>query len=178
MDAGVEYRAITEFPDYCVGNDGSVWSSKSGEWRRLKPSPTSWGYLQVGLSNRGEKPKNMKVHTLVLTYFVGPRPDKMDACHCNGNQLDNSATNLRWDTKKSNQADRYKHGTDGRGDRNPHSKLKAEDVVNIKIKIRHGVKYKVIANEYGILPVSVCHIKTGYSWSHIVVPTDEELCLA
>jgi hypothetical protein len=57
------------------------------------------------------------VHHLVLEAFVGPRPDGMEACHENGNSLDNRLSNLRWDTHAANMADQRRHGTDGGGRR-------------------------------------------------------------
>lgn len=64
------------------------------------------GYLTVRL-----KGKTFTVHRLVLNAFVGPCPDGFAACHNDGNKLNNSAGNLRWDTYQANNADRAKHGT-------------------------------------------------------------------
>lgn len=51
------------------------------------------------------------VHTLVLEHFVGPRPEGHEACHGDGNGMNNRIDNLRWDTHKSNMADSIEHGT-------------------------------------------------------------------
>lgn len=67
------------------------------------------GYLGVGLSRGGTK-KKRAVHLLVLESFVGPRPKGKQACHNDGNNTNNRAENLRWDTPKENVADIKRHG--------------------------------------------------------------------
>lgn len=78
--------------------------------RVLSPAPVTSGHLQLRL---GGRPRNRqaRVHVLVLEAFVGPRPSGQDACHNNGDPTDNRLSNLRWDTKSSNQLDRNAHGT-------------------------------------------------------------------
>ena len=57
-------------------------------------------------------------HTLVCTAFHGPRPEGYECDHINGNNMDWSASNLRWVTKMENiRCGRYlkrlrKHGID------------------------------------------------------------------
>lgn len=41
---------------------------------------------------------------------MGPCPDGMEACHNNGDQLDNRIENLRWDTHSANIYDQVAHG--------------------------------------------------------------------
>ena len=77
----------------------------------LKQIPDSWGYVSVRL--RGT---SFLVHVVVLRTFVGPRPFDKEACHNNGIKTDNRLSNLRWDTHRSNCADRNQMGA-----RNPMS---------------------------------------------------------
>jgi hypothetical protein len=51
------------------------------------------------------------VHSVILETFVGPRPDKMQGAHNDGNTLNNRLDNLRYATPVSNSADRLKHNT-------------------------------------------------------------------
>jgi hypothetical protein len=53
----------------------------------------------------------LKVHTLVLKAFTGPRPLGMDGCHNEDNLADNRISNLRWDTRRENALDTQRHGT-------------------------------------------------------------------
>lgn len=52
------------------------------------------------------------VSQLVLSAFVGLCPDGLEACHEDGNHLDDRLDNLRWDTHSANLLDRQRHGTD------------------------------------------------------------------
>ncbi len=53
----------------------------------------------------------MFAHRAVLLAFVGPCPEGMEACHNNGDPLDNRVENLRWDTRSNNTLDKVAHGT-------------------------------------------------------------------
>ena len=76
----------------------------------LKASNTG-RYLVVSLSN-GARRQTARIHVLVATAFLGPRPDGMNACHNDGNSLNNAASNLRWATQTDNIHDKIRHGTD------------------------------------------------------------------
>jgi hypothetical protein len=64
----------------------------------LSPTSAISGHLFVGLCRDGIR-ERVGVHALVLISFVGPRPNKHDACHWNDNPRDNRLQNLRWDTQ-------------------------------------------------------------------------------
>lgn len=68
------------------------------------------GYKKVALSKDGEI-RTKTVHALVMLAFVGHRPPGMDVCHYNGDPSDNQLENLRYDTRKANHDDRFRHGT-------------------------------------------------------------------
>lgn len=123
---------------YEVSNDGEVKSlarfidkkSRSGNPCRhfygekiMKQSADKDGHLKVALSNGDGKPVGRFVHSLVLTSFIGPRPEGMECCHGNGVASDNRLENLRWDTHANNNADRKAHGNYATGERHHMSKL-------------------------------------------------------
>lgn len=109
------------------------------------------------------KQKIMRPHTLVLTAFVGPRPKGKEGCHNDGNTNNNALSNLRWDTRKANQADRVRHGTTNRGERCGTHKLTLEQVRAIRLDTR---PQKTIAEEYGVRAPAISRIKTGARWGH------------
>lgn len=177
----VEYREISGFPSYRVGNDGSVWSlferscrgigNGSGckhvlgkTWRRLKEN-RSGKYSRVSLYRNGTMFVK-QVHQLVLEAFVGPCPDGMEACHYpERDTKNNSLPNLRWDTPKANQVDRLKHGMTGIGEKNGSAKLTWEQVRAIRAShpITNGHKKRLangeaarLSKEFG---VSLGHIR-------------------
>ena len=67
------------------------------------------GYPYVGLRKDG-KVHTKRVHALVALAFIGPRPERMEVCHGNGNPADNRLSNLRYDTRSANSIDRTRHG--------------------------------------------------------------------
>lgn len=67
------------------------------------------GYRQVTLSRDGV-PWDVRVHTLVLTAFDGPRPVGCEALHGDGDGSNNVRRNLRWGTSSENGLDTVAHG--------------------------------------------------------------------
>lgn len=115
------YRPVVGYPQYLVGDDGTVISTtreiadgrgnkRTIKGRKLKPVPTGLGYLGVNLLTDGIQKRHL-IHRLVLTSFRGACPPGMEACHNDGIRTNNHLENLRWDTPSSNAKDRIKHGT-------------------------------------------------------------------
>lgn len=121
-DAGVSYRPIPSEPDYWAGDDGSVWSFRyhSGRKRaapiRRKPGRVGKkrNRLTVGFCRPNFKLKTRPLPHLILEAFVGPRPPGLEACHNDGNPLNNRLGNLRWDTHESNMEDLRRHNRERR----------------------------------------------------------------
>ncbi|MCP4535809.1 MAG: hypothetical protein GY832_01520 [Chloroflexi bacterium] len=163
----VVYKPIPGFDGYRVGDDGSVWSHKRSKCRLLKLG-ASRGYLHVGLCIDGEG-HTRKVHHLVLTAFVGPRPAGKEACHGNGCRTDNRLVNLRWDSPAANRADR--HGADykvARGE--PHVGAKPTEANIREIRRRYaagGITYKMLAKEYQVCPGTIGMIIRRRTWKHV-----------
>lgn len=118
MDATREqWRPVVGWECYYeVSNFGRIRSLPRTVLRRyfpprIKTLPLNRdGYQLVAFQAR-PRSTTMKVHTVVLTAFVGPRPKGMQACHNDGNPANNSLTNLRWDTPLSNIADAIRQKT-------------------------------------------------------------------
>lgn len=162
----VDYREILDFDGaYCVGSDGSVWSQRSGSWKRLVPHPVSKTnrYLAVCLSKGGVRRTQM-VHRLVLTCFQGPCPLGLEGCHEDGNLENNSLSNLRWDTHQSNHKDRVQHGTNNAGESNGRALLTESDVHQIKSMTGSSAE---IARQFGVHRVTVSDIRRGKTWKNV-----------
>jgi hypothetical protein len=175
--APVEYREIPGVPGYRVGDDGSLWSCwnrrhRLGTWHRLKCGKNKKGYLTAGLTLVNPRRKvQVRIHRLVLELFIGPCPDGMEACHNDGNRINNFAYNLRWDTHAENIRDSVRHGTHcrtgPRGSRNGSAKLKEDDILAIRQMIRNGMTKTEIASRFGVHRYQIYSIETGKTWSHI-----------
>lgn len=129
----------------------------------LKLLPDSRSYFQVGLSRDG-KVKICKVAHLVAAAFIGPRPSGLEVCHGDGDSANNSTSNLRYDTPKSNAADRRRHGTHQQGERGSAAKLTQREALEV---LTAPGKQKDVAKRFGITQPQVSMIRAGARWSHL-----------
>jgi hypothetical protein len=169
-----------DIPEY----EGLYWASNCGNIKSrrrerakggiLKPSKTGprKNYLVVCLY-KNKKPKQYKVHKLILETFVGPCPPGMECRHLDGNPLNNRLENLKWGTSQENSDDIKRHGrstvnkTIRMGINHPASKFFDNDVRKIKKLYLKGwtLKELSIKFEVGITAIwSIVHNKT---WKHI-----------
>lgn len=163
---------------YEVGDLGSVrslprswvdsWGRKmSREGIVLKHSINEWGYPIVKLyAGKGAK-RSWNVAHLVIGAFVGPRPAGMEVCHEDGVAGNAALTNLRYDTPIGNQADRVRHGTHNRGERNWKAKLSDDDVRQIRM-MEGTAPIWAIAATFGIDASGISNIMAGRTWRHLL----------
>lgn len=114
------FRPIPGYPGYAINEDGEIVSfiSKQGPSktfaRFLKPTlDKSTGYLRVGMVKADGQRHMPRVHVLVALTYLGERPEGYDIDHKDGNKLNNSASNLRYVTRKENQCNPNNLGKNG-----------------------------------------------------------------
>jgi hypothetical protein len=177
----IRYMSVPDFPGYRVGDDGSVLTSlqqfgpgigwqPTENWRPMNPSIHSFGYPQVTLCNKGRMVK-VTVHSLVLTLFVGPKPEGMECCHRNRNPKDCRLENLYWGTHADNAADMVRHGTSNRGSYHPMVKLSEEDVLAIRAGHAAGKPSSQMGAEFGVSARNIRRITSGERWKHLLPKT-------
>jgi len=154
---------VKSLEKFVVRSNGAHYTRKE---RIRKPYPDKDGYPKLCLSHRG-KSTMRSVHSLVMEAFVGKCPDGMEICHNDSNPSNPSLSNLRYDTRSGNQADRVLNGTRHIGETHPCSKLSTDDVIVIKIMGLMGFFQKTIAKQFNINQVNVSAILTGKIWKHI-----------
>lgn len=164
---------VVGFPGYMIGNDGLVWSNRlgsnasrpaSGEFQRMNPASHKLGYLFVYLYRNGKKHKRY-IHRLIMESFVSACPDGMECRHLDGNPKNNNVGNLKWGTRRENEADKILHGTSNRGSRNGNAKLTERDVSEIRARYSAGrITQQALAVEYGVSDSGICQIITGKAW--------------
>jgi len=121
------------------------------------------GYAVAGFGNGP-----IRVSRFVCQAANGEPPDKRyEAAHTCGNRACVSAGHLRWATPKVNQADRWEHGTEPRGEKNSCAKLSENDVREIK-KLLPSIEKKVLAKRFNVSPTAIWHIETGRNWGWLV----------
>ncbi len=169
----VRYKTLRflGYPKHIIGSDGTIWSRakkwKSGKWRRVKVN--KWdGYLIVSLTHQG-KDKTFAVHSLVLTAFVGPKPEGMLACHHPDNDpYNNRLENLRWDTPKANGQDMVKQGRSLVGERNPKVKLTEDEVREIRRLYATGNYRQVdLGKMFKVRQDTISSITRGETWGSV-----------
>lgn len=125
------------------------------------------GYKILNLSKNGIS-KEFYIHYLVANTFIGERPKDHHICHGDGNRQNNNLSNLRYGTRSDNTNDSIKHGTCyfKKGEDNPYSKLKKEEVKNILEN--KGIKtQKELSKQFGVCRQSISSIQTFKNWKHL-----------
>lgn len=129
----------------------------------VKPFLSTVGYPAVNLTYKGYR-KQFHVHKLVLEAFNGKAPEGMEGCHNNGVKTDFYLTNLRWDTRKNNHADKKLHGTHQEGEKNPSAKLTTKQAIIIKYS---KISIKKLSEEFNLSRGCIEKVRYGTSWKHI-----------
>lgn len=161
---------------YSSTNKGSTtfpgtWSrTKLATPRLRKLSVNKRGYQTVCLSLPGVKARTYMVHALVLSTFVGPRPDGMGARHLNDIKTDNRLDNLCWGTQADNISDVTRNGLGHEGIKSPHAKLTDEKVVQMRRFYFSGKKsLQELGEEAGVSIATAQRAVTGTGWRHVKV---------
>jgi len=161
---------VPGWENYWVSEDGKVFSTKNEKVKELKPYLMGHDRskrLAVGLTN-GNIRKNFTIHRLIATVFHGPCPDGMECCHNDGDPFNNHRDNLRWDTRKNNEADKKLHGTSTVGSKNGLSKLTEADVLQIRATYAAGgITQKTLAKQYRVSHTVIGDIINRKNWTHI-----------
>lgn len=112
--------------------------------RILKPGRMNeFGHVSVSLGRHNSH----CVHELVMAAFVGPRPEKHEVAHRDGNGSNNILSNLRYSTRRDNNFDRAKLG------RTPVPK---EAVIELRTTTASASS---IARKYGFSVAHACKIR-------------------
>jgi hypothetical protein len=160
----VENRKIPGYKNTFADELGNIYKGE----RRL--TPCRWSktkkYLRVTVFSDSGKQMTVSVHRLVLEAFVGVRPNNMQACHNNGNHLDNSIKNLRWDTCRNNILNKFKHGTMPLGENNNKSKLTSDQVILIR-SCKGMATSREMAKYFNVSQPTISNILRGDIWKHV-----------
>lgn len=164
---GETWRDIAGYEGkYTVSNHGRVFSTprpgtRGGELAQVLCD----GYRRTSLQRGAKDQRAVYVHRLVLEAFVGPRPDKHEAAHLNGNRQDNRVENLAWVTKKVNHSHKVLHGTAQRGEKSPSAKLTECAVQQIRAMYRKKTQ-RDLALMFGVSLSAIQRVHGGATWNH------------
>lgn len=94
------WKKIEGYENYSVSSWGKVRNDVSGDLIAQEKNPK--GYMRVSIGSIGKR-HHLKVHRLVAQAFV-PNPEgKPQVNHKDGNNRNNSFTNLEWVTDAENK---------------------------------------------------------------------------
>jgi hypothetical protein len=136
----------------------------------MKPRVDKDGYLKFTLQ-KNKKPKSFMLHRLIAFAFIPNIEKKPVINHKDGNKTNNSICNLEWCTVSENTKHAHNNGLAKVrfGENCNFSKLTEKNVIEIKNKIMLGLSNKVISTEYKVSDSSICMIKNGKRWKHIIL---------
>lgn len=123
------------------------------------------GYGAVVIENG----KTFNAHVVICTILNGKRPSRRHvvAHSCGKGHLGCvNPRHLRWATHSENMLDKAMHGTAARGERNPFSKLTAENVLEMR-RLYHneGWTQSACARLFGVGQPSAGRAIDGITWS-------------
>lgn len=131
----------------------------------LRGAISSTGYPTVTLSGKGENGKHKQVHRLVMAAFIGPCPDSMEVAHNDGVKTNCSLSNIRYDTRAGNIADRKIQGGHNMGETSPLAKLTDSAVTAIR---ESDLSQSKLAAMHGVAQTTISFIKRGVTWRHLL----------
>jgi ribosomal protein S14 len=163
----MEWRKVPEWSNYSVCDRGEVRSDRSGKLLTKSLMYVSGrqyskrAYYSVRLSDGVRRRRQPYVHILVLTAFAGPCPEGMEACHLNGNRLDNRwPENLEWNTHRANIDQAVAAGATNNGAR----KLNEDIVEVVRECLSLGITRGQIAKELGVSRQCIRNVDIGKTW--------------
>lgn len=150
---------------------GEIKKTKSGCWEWLGDlHPNGYGY-----TTEYETRKRTHVHRLSFKIFKENIPKGLYVCHHCDNRKCINPDHLFIGTAKENMQDaKIKGRMDHvklyavKGEKNPNSKIKEDDVINIRKEISEGKRCTVLAREYGLSSTVIYKIRDRESWKHVM----------
>lgn len=159
--------------------EGRFWVSDYGRIVSCNLQKNTIDFLSLGIDTVGyyvtqlrmkPKSKRIRLHQLVAEHFC-PR----ELCgqtwvnHKNGIKLDNHFENLEWVTAAGNAAHAVETGLFNlKGEKHPHHKLTASEVIEMRRLRKSGLTHKQIAKQFGICRRQAGDVINGVNWGWLV----------
>jgi hypothetical protein len=135
---------------------------------KLKTPAGTNGYLSFGVYINRRR-KNILVHRAVAMAWLGEPKEGEEVCHIDGDRAHNAVSNLRWDTRSGNHADKLKHGTHTRGERHGAAKLTSDQVEEIRriFAARNHREWgaATLARKFGVSEGAIHDVARGKNWA-------------
>ena len=179
-----------KFSDYDPSLPGEIWKdvvgfenvykvSDKGRIRRvgmaagaspgkiLKPKlHKTRSYYRVSLYNQSFN-TDKDIHILVAEAFIGIREYELVINHKDGNKLNNCVENLEYVSFKENCEHAARTGLTAKGERHGHSRLKEQQIKEIRELADKGVSQYEIARRFNTRQGWVSRIVNRKVWTHL-----------
>lgn len=146
-----------------TANDNKCW-----EWLGSKRRN---GYGRISITVSKNKDKSFSAHR--MSYLITNKTLPLDkvVMHSCDNPSCVNPKHLSLGTNKDNTNDMMKKGRVKKifkdGEKHPNSKLKNEDIFNIRNLLEKGKTQKFISELYGVNQSLISYIKSNKYWNHI-----------
>jgi len=162
------WKTVEDWPKYEVSSLGRIRSHWWSPPRLLAPSPDVQGRLRITVTNELRQHKTPRVHVLVASAFLGPKPRGLQINHKNGICTDNSASNLEYCTPQENTNHAVLYDLNPKGERVGTAKLTAVDVRKIRA-LYDGREYssRRLAKQFGVSRPTIMKIIKRIQWKHV-----------
>ena len=126
------------------------------------------GYLKVDLYKKGKR-KTFSVHRLVAEAFISNPNNLPQVTHKNGLKVDNTLKNLELCNNSYNMKHSFKIGINPKkvGESNSSSKLKNEDVLEIRNLHKAGISMSKLSIRYYVSISTISSIIRKITWKHL-----------
>lgn len=179
-----QWKRVPGYSNYEASTDGEIktfnWKNKGVE-KVMKPALDNCGYLRTVLYNNEGVAKTIKVHRIIAMTFIHNPENKPQVNHINHIRSDNRVHNLEWVTASENVKWSFTcKRSNINGERNPHTNLKDEDVIEMRKLWKHGRKNKYdengnlcmtrkeLADKFGTTVDVVKSIIQKRTWKHLL----------
>lgn len=160
------WKTIEEAPRYQVSDLGRVRSLPSVKrGGKLLTLVKNGKYLRVVLFLGKGPGLQRTVHTLVLTAFVGPRPEGMFGLHRDDDGTNNVLANLYWGTPQQNAADMRANGVLQFGHHHVNAKLTPEQVQQIRDLPKEDYRPAELMAQLGVSRTALWQARVGKSYA-------------
>lgn len=172
-----EVLEIPGFSHYAVTITGQVWSVKPRGVQRVLPKiprrmKTQWykGFELVKLKDDQSHQHTWSIGRILLTSFVEPAPfENAQASFIDGNPSNMALDNLKWVTN----SERVIHSVERNGgafvygEAQGGSKLKADEVDEMRNEYLGGATFQQIADRHGVTRRTAARAVRGTAWKQI-----------
>jgi hypothetical protein len=141
-------------------------SQRIEEEKLLSPKDNTYGYLTVNLSNKQIR-KTSYIHILVATAFVEKSDiNLIEVNHKDCNKTNNKSSNLEWCTRKFNieHSILNKLTENNRGEKSHFSKLKKEQVLEIRNLFESNPSLLYFSDKYNVSKATISRIINNKIW--------------